>query len=324
MAFINKKFPSLDIILVNWNSGSLLESCLESVAGADRHGFNLSRIVVVDNASDDGSAEDLEKLPLPITIIRNEKNRGFAAACNQGASDCKSDYLLFLNPDTRLFADSLNGTISFMERPESAKIGICGIQLVDEKGEVTRSCARFPKPLVFFSKMFGLDRFLPAEFPGHFMREWDHQEDREVDQVMGAFFLIRRGVFESLKGFDERFFVYFEDVDLSLRAHQTGWQSYYLAHFKAYHKGAGTSEQIKALRLFYSLRSRILFGFKHFGSVSAASLLLGTMLIEPFSRLVLATSRRSVIEIKETLAGYRLLWRSLGSVFQAERGVNQP
>ena len=105
------------------------------------------------------------------------------------------------------------------------------------------------------------------------MREWNHEESREVDQVMGAFFLVRQKLFEEWGGFDERFFVYLEDVDFSSRARRVGWRSFYMAGVKAYHKGGGTSEQIKSTRLFYSLRSRILYSYKHFSCASATALL---------------------------------------------------
>ena len=318
-----EKFPTLDIITVNWNAGTLLESCLKSIAHADQRGLVLTRVVVVDNGSVDGSVEGLDRFPLPISFIRNRENRGFSAACNQGARGSRADYLLFLNPDVVLTRDSLSRAVARMACHEAGSTGILGIQLLGEDGRVSRTCARFPRPRHFLSHMLGLNRLSSRLFPTHVMLEWDHRENREVDHVMGAFFLIRRPLYEALKGFDERFFVYLEDLDLSFRAHQAGWRSYYLADAKAYHKGGGTSDQIKALRLFYSLRSRILFGYKHFDYLPAMCVLFGTMLIEPFSRLILAISRRSVMQVKETITGYELLWRSMDSILRAARGAKQ-
>src|SRR5660398_194498 len=110
------------------------------------------------------------------------------------------------------------------------------------------SCARFPCVSGFLAHAVGLDRSFPRL--GHFMAEWDHLANRQVDHVIGAFFLVRRGLFEQLQGFDERFFVYFEDVDFSCRAKQSGWKSYYLADTQAFHAGGGTSNQVKAQRSF--------------------------------------------------------------------------
>jgi N-acetylglucosaminyl-diphospho-decaprenol L-rhamnosyltransferase len=306
-----KMSPSLDVVIVNWNSGAQLRECLESLVASRKASFRLSRVVVVDNASTDGSIYGVTDLGLPVTIIANILNRGFAAACNQGAMGSEADYLLFLNPDTRLFEESLTKPLVFMEQPSSQNIGIAGIQLIDDRGLVSRSCARFPTARVFIAKMFGLERLLPGLFPSHFMIEWDHSWSREVDQVMGSFFLVRRLLFKRLGGFDQRFFVYFEEVDFSLCARQAGWGSYYVSETRAYHKGGSSSEDIKAMRLFYSLRSRVRYGYKHFGRWSATSLLLGTLLVEPLSRLLLGIRHRSGREVKETLGGFARLWGCL-------------
>lgn len=305
---------SLDIIIVNWNSGTQLKTCLESLCAIDLDGVFLRRVVIIDNASQDNSIGGLEILELPLTIIRNEINIGFAAACNQGAKDSIADYLLFLNPDTSLFEGSLAKPIHFMAQKNNQNIGIVGVQLIGDEGHISRSCARFPTVGAFFSKMFGLNRLMPQVFLNHFMLEWDHQDDREVDQVIGAFFFVRRSLFKELDGFDEAFFVYFEEVDFSYRAWQAGWKSFYLASAQAYHKGGGTSETVKGTRIFYSLRSRILYGYKHFGWMQGSLLLLGTVLIEPISRLLLATSRISLPEIGQILQGFSLLWRAIPRV----------
>lgn len=304
----------LDIVIVNWNSGIQLRKCLESIGGNRRGSRLLSSVVVVDNASLDGSAERLGNQGFQLEVIRNRTNCGFAAACNQGARRSDADYLLFLNPDTRLFEDSLDQPIAFMEDPNNQKVGIVGIQLVDDIGGVHRSCTRFPKPRHFLSQMLGLDRLLPRHCPSHFMATWDHGESRSVDHVIGAFYLIRRQLFEKLKGFDERFFVYLEDLDLSYRAFMAGRQAFYLADARAYHKGGGTSEQVKAVRLFYALRSRILYGYKHFRRWSATGLMLGTIFLEPLARIGLAISMRSPGAIKETAKAWDYLWRNLSEM----------
>jgi GT2 family glycosyltransferase len=147
------------------------------------------------------------------------------------------------------------------------------------------------------------------------MTAWDHAENRQVDHVIGAFFLVRRSLFESLGGFDTRFFVYLEDVDFSLRASHAGWSSFYLAEAQAYHKGGGTSEQVKATRLFYALRSRILYGYKHFRWTAATGILLTTLLLEPFVRLGFAIMRGTMTEVRETLQAYCLLWSTFPAWF---------
>ena len=308
---------TLDIVIVNWNSGGLLRECLLSIAAADRAGIMLERVVVVDNASSDGSENVPEVAGLPVQVIRNSENRGFAAACNQGATESRADYLLFLNPDTRLFADSLAATIAFLEKDGAGDVGICGIQLVDEEGKVSRSCARFPTLRTFVYRALGLDKLYPGRFHGHLMLDWDHRQSREVDQVIGAFFLVRSALFARLGGFDERFFVYFEEADFSLRAARLGWKSYYLTAARAYHKGGGSSEQAKAKRLLYSLTSRILYGFKHFSGLDAVLLLLFAVTIEPVSLILWYFIKRSVRDVRESSIGYGLFYLSLPRLFRA-------
>lgn len=298
----------LDIVIVNWNAGRQLRDCLESIASSDCWDRYVGRVVVVDNASRDSSADVLDDLGLPLELIRNPTNRGFAAACNQGARGSSADCLLFLNPDTRLFGSSLTRPLRFMEEHENRHIGICGVQLVDERGGVVRSCSRFPSPGSLSARLLGLSHLFPSRFRTEEMREWDHSESRRVDQVIGAFFLIRRTVFEELEGFDERFFVYFEEVDLSYRAIQSGWYSFYLTDVQAFHRGRGTSDQVKAARLFYSMRSRILYVFKHFSVSAALGLTLGTLIIEPVVRLASFAGRGSVEGVLDTLKGYAMLW----------------
>jgi GT2 family glycosyltransferase len=307
----------LRIVIVNWNAGDQLAQCLQSIVLAECSGFDLERVVVVDNASSDDSLEGIENFPLPLHIIRNDRNRGFAAACNQGAAECSADYLLFLNPDTRLHADSLRLPLQFMAAGANAKVGICGIALLDETATVARSCARFPAPSMFYAAMLGLDRIWPRL--GHFMREWDHADTRAVDHVIGAFFLLRHSLFTQLGGFDERFFVYLEDLDFSLRARRAGWSSAFLAEASAYHKGGGTSEQVKATRLFYALRSRLLYVHKHYSTVQALGLSAATLTIELPARLALALLRADGPALGETLAAYRMLWRDVPQIWSAAR-----
>lgn len=300
----------LSIIIVNWNAGSQLA---EAVASIEKYHHGLvSSVVIVDNASTDDSldrVETMQDLPFKPLIILNSENSGFGKACNLGAPHAKSEYLLFLNPDAALYADTLPRAVAFMQDPANSKVGICGVQLLDETGHVSRSCTRFPSAVGFVAHAVGLDRFFPRL--GHFMAEWGHAQTRQVDHVIGAFFLVRRELFNALHGFDERFFVYWEDLDFSYRARQAGWRSVYLADAQAFHAGGGTSNQVKARRLFYSLRSLLLYAFKHFSWMGAFAVLLATLLVEPLSRSALALLRLSWAGLKETWVAYGMLWRWL-------------
>lgn len=303
---------SLTIVIVNWNSGDQLRHCLASIR--QHGGERTPQVVVVDNGSTDGSEAGLEAWP-GVTLIRAGCNLGFAAACNLGARDAGSKYLLFLNPDAALQAQTLGLALAFMEDPAQAQVGICGVQLLDEQGRVARSCARLPTLASLVRHALGLDRLWPTL--GHMMSEWDHRQSRRVDHVIGAFFLVRTRLFRALNGFDERFFVYLEDLDFSLRAHQAGWHSYYLAEARAFHAGGGTSRQIRARRLFYALRSRLLYAFKHLPLAGALLVTAATLLVEPGVRTAWALYQRSPAAGLETWRAYGLLLRWLpGWIFR--------
>jgi N-acetylglucosaminyl-diphospho-decaprenol L-rhamnosyltransferase len=311
MTVYERNMPfSLDIVIVNWNTGNQLQQCLNSIAGTDRDAFELRRVVVVDNASTDGSAR-LTAADLPLTLIQNSSNLGFAAACNLGAFGSSADYLLFLNPDTRLFQNSLSGPAVAMLQSVHQKTGIFGIQLLDDTGDVNRSCARFPTPSLFFHKMTGMNRLFPDRIVSLAMTDWDHLETRTVDQVIGAFFLVRTSLFQALNGFDERFFMYFEELDFSFRAFQKGWRTCYLSDSQAYHKGCGASDRVKDIRLYYALRSQILYGFKHFKRKKAFLLMLGVLLLEPWTRLGNAMLIKSPGQLCDTLKAYAMLWNDI-------------
>lgn len=292
----------IDVVIVNWNSGDQVLQCVSSINQSGDS--DLVKIMVVDNGSTDGSEELL--LPLAeVELIQAGRNLGFGKACNLGAGRGSAKYILFLNPDAAIFPSSLRSVISYMERPDKQDVGVCGVQLKDEHGEVSRSCTRFPTVPGFLAHTIGLDHFFPKL--GHFMREWDHTNDRSVDHVIGAFYLIRREIFDQLQGFDERFFVYLEDLDLSRRVKSEGWRIEFLSYIQAFHKGGGTSDQVKARRLFYSQRSKIIYSYKHFGFIGATSVLLSTLLLEPLSRSAISILRGSLSSIKETWVAYGLL-----------------
>jgi N-acetylglucosaminyl-diphospho-decaprenol L-rhamnosyltransferase len=311
--------PTIDIIIINWNSSIQLRECLDAVAIAESNEFKLDNVIIIDNASTDRSLEGLAQIQLPIQIIRNAKNQGFGAACNQGAAISRSDYLLFLNPDTRVSKESIDRAVSFMENPSQQQVGVVGIQLVDSHGKIQRSCARFPSPTTLWCSILGIDKVVKNKLTSYMMTEWDHNSTQPVDHVMGAFYLIRSEIFRSLNGFDESFFVYFEDLDLSYRVKQRGWSSYYLADVQSFHKGGGTSENIKATRLFYSLRSRILYGYKHFSLVQANMITLASLSIEPFTRIVFSILKLSGSQVKETILGYAQLFANLQQISKSIR-----
>ena len=295
----------IDIVIVNWNSGELINSCIKSIHKHQDKAIN--KIIVVDNGSTDGSDSSLEDFPL-VNLVRAKSNLGFAKACNLGAQYTTNDFILFLNPDTVIYPDTFKKVLDFMSEPNQQSFGICGIKLIDEDQKVLRHCSRIPKPNSFIFHAIGIDRFFPKL--GYVMSEWDHLTTKEVDHVIGAFYLVRRFVFEKLNGFDERFFVYLEDIDFSSRAKKIGWNCIYYSDVHAHHLCGGSSNKVKSKRLFYSVRSRLLYSLKHFALFDSAKIFIVSIIIEPLTRVIWATRLMSIESLRESIIayGYLLNW----------------
>jgi GT2 family glycosyltransferase len=298
---------AVHIVIVNWNTGDYLRQCLQSIVSADRDDVNVQRVTVVDNASTDGSAADLDDLGLPLEVAHNSTNIGFAAACNQGAAGSEADYLLFLNPDTRLFADTLAVVTGFMDSEQAAQIGICGVQVLEPGGGPAISCARFPTLRVLFGKMTRLDRVAPRLFPSHHLTPAETRHSRVVDQVIGAFFLVRRELFTRLDGFDTRYFIYYEEVDFARRALQHGFRSYFLKQARILHAANVSSEQVRDVRLYHSLRSRLIYARRYWPRWQAILLAVLTFGVELPARITMALLRRRRSDISATVSAFGLL-----------------
>jgi GT2 family glycosyltransferase len=304
--------PSIDIVIVNWNAGRHLGACLRSIVRADRSGLRVARVVVVDNASTDNSLTGLATPGIPLDVVRNDLNVGFASACNQGAALCGSGLLLFLNPDTELYPDALGVLGEFLRTPAAEEYGIFGVLMVDEDGRPRISCSRFPSLRIYFGKMTGLDRLVPAFFPPHHLRPRDMPSSGPVDQVIGACFLVRRALFDDLHGFDERYFLYLEEVDFALRARQAGRPSCHVHQARVYHAEEVSSSQLGAWRHYLMLCSRTRYAFLHWTKPEAWMLTALSLSLEPVARLVAAVVRGQRADIRANLAVHWRFLRWLG------------
>lgn len=302
---------TLDIILVNRNSGSQLRECIQSINTLSKDKFRLGRVVIVDDVSTDSSLDNLDGSTLPLVIMKNRRRSGYGASCNRGAAGSDADFLLFLNTDTRLVSNSIDVPIAFMTDPANQNFKVVGIKLLRDPDTVARGCSRFPTPGLLLSTILGLDRVLPRLFRGPAMTEWHHLDSRPVDQVIGAFLLICRKLFEEVGGYDERFFVYYEDLDLSFRARRLGFRNMYLSTSHAYHVGGGTARKYWAESLFFNRQSRIRYARKHFSPVGALTVALATLLIEPFVRTCFAAVKRSHLELSANWSATWRLWCTL-------------
>lgn len=262
----------LSVVIVNYNVKYFLEQCLCSVKKAIAyHGAAGSQglldqieVLVVDNCSTDGSVDWLRPRFPFVQFIANTENVGFSRANNQALRQCRGKYVLFLNPDTILPEDCFQQCLSFMEGHPGA--GALGLHMIDGGGQYLPESKRgFPSPWVSFCKMSGLTRLFPASkwlaryYLGHLSPAGTHQ----VDVLSGAFMWVRKSVLDKTGGFDERFFMYAEDIDLSFRIRQAGYANYYLPAPTIIHfKGESTRKDARYIKLFYS--AMILFVHKHY------------------------------------------------------------
>jgi hypothetical protein len=297
----------LDIVIVSWNAGDFLRSCVRSLARAQSSTQARWNIVAVDNASTDGSADGLSADLPQLHLLANPANIGFAAACNQGARAGTAAAILFINPDIEVEAGQVDAALAYLGRQGNEGIGVLGVRMHDENERLQHSTARRPTPGRLVAQSAALDRAWPRLFRPHFMTSLDHAETCAVDQVMGAFLLIRRALFEQLGGFDERFFIYYEDADLCLRVRQAGWEVVHFAGAGVRHAGGGSTGKVKAWRLYQLLRSRIQFIAKHHSYGGTVAVTTSALLMEVPARILRACLRGSTREIADTLAGARML-----------------
>jgi N-acetylglucosaminyl-diphospho-decaprenol L-rhamnosyltransferase len=267
----------LSVIIVNYNVRYFLEQCLSSVKKAleQRDGpggkrFSaLTEVLVIDNNSTDGSITYLQPRFSFVRFIANAENSGFGRANNQALAQSRGKYILFLNPDTVLPEDCFQQCLAFMDaRPDA---GALGIRMIDGSGRYLPESKRgFPTPWVSFCKMSGLTRLFPHSrlFARYYLGHLSSTETHPVDILSGAFLMARKEALEKTGGFDERFFMYAEDVDLSYRIQQAGYQNYYFAETTIVHfKGESTRRDARYVKQFYT--AMIQFVEKHFKGAAA-------------------------------------------------------
>lgn len=219
-------------VIVNWNGADYLERLLNSLGTVP-----VEAIIVVDNASTDSSAEILSRYS-GVQIIRNRNNVGFGAAANQGIALTKSPYVLLLNVDVEVLPGSIETLENFLEEHQEAAIAAPCLLFSD--GKLQPSCRSFPTVSRLFLYFSYLDNVIPSRYR---LSEKDLQRTREVEQPMGAAWMVRKSVFEEASGFDTSFFLYMEDVDFCRRIQSLGWKIYYLADARMIHHAGGSSRQ---------------------------------------------------------------------------------
>ena len=258
----------LTIGIVNYNTKKDLKRCIKSIL---HNPPNCSyEIIIVDNDSKDGSKEFLKKIKNKnIAYILNEKNVGFGKACNQIAKTSSNSYILFLNPDVETTKNSINGLIDFLRK--NKKIGTVTGKLLYPDKSFQLSCRQFP---TIFRVLFGRESFLRKISPNniiskqYLMTELDYDKTQFPDWARGAVMLFKANLFKKIGGFDENFFLFFEDTDICFRLKKAGYRIAYFPEAIFYHKlGSSTRRErlktkiIHNISMFYYIRKNMNYSF---------------------------------------------------------------
>jgi GT2 family glycosyltransferase len=251
----------LSILIVNWNTRDLLRACLTSI---ERHPPSRDyEVVVVDNASTDGSAKMVQEVFPKVQLIVSPVNVGYAKGNNLAFQEAIGEWLLTLNPDTEFTDDSLDRVIEVLEAHPSA--GALGIKQIGVDGKVQKSVRGFPSVRGIIGDLLNI-----KGFDSYRLSSFDYDKEQEAPQPMGTFLLFRREALTSVgdpkKPFDESFPIFFNEVDLLYRLHQNGWRTIYTPKASILHHGGESTKQVRKRMIWESHKSLVRYFRKHYGT----------------------------------------------------------
>lgn len=301
--------PDVSVIIVNWNTRDLLRGCLASITAETRARHE---VIVVDNASRDGSAGMVRAEFPDVLLIANAENRGFAAANNQGLAVARGRNLLLLNPDTVILEGAVDSMLGWLARHPD--VGCAGCQVWEDADTIQRTCFADPGPLNLAIVTFGLQRlarWLPV-LGRPWYAGWDRRSEREVDVVSGMFMLVPRTVLERVGPLDDAFFVYAEEADWCRRIRKTGWRCAFTPEARILHLDGGSKStaQIRSRMHVQMQKSHLIYARKHDGWPGYAAV-KGMFVVSAAVRLALFGALRLLRGDETTRARVRLAGASL-------------
>lgn len=262
----------LSILIINWNTRDMLRDCLTSVfdSAPKAHSFE---VIVVDNASEDGSQGMVRNEFPQVTLIVNNENRGFAAANNQAMAIASGANILLLNSDTLVHGDVLQKSLSYMDAHWS--VGAMGCRVLNSDGTLQHSTSQFPSFLNLAFQTFGFDRVtgIPA-LRKYRMLDWDRQSERYVETISGCYLLVRKQCIDAVGLFDEDFFFFGEETDWCRRIREAGWHVAYAPVGAITHLGGGSSGSLNHKRDLMLSEATVRLHRKHIGWFAAFSVYL--------------------------------------------------
>ncbi|GGX36472.1 glycosyltransferase family 2 protein [Undibacterium squillarum] len=311
----NNHAVALSIIIVSYNAREVLRQCLQCLQQEVRH--CAAEVIVVDNASRDGSAEMVSAEFPAFQLYRSDLNLGFAGGNNYGYRYARGEYILLLNPDAFLTPGSLSLALQRMQ--EQPQVGLAGARLSDPQGHLQPSGRLFPSLLNEFLVMSGLSsRFPHSRLCGRFDRTWANPaQAAQVDWVPGAFTIIRRSALGDAGLFDERYFLYYEEVDLCRRLKQQGCQIWYWPELSVTHIGGACSKAVSDQHFsksgsqltLWRMRSALLYYRKHHGQFIAWSYAMLEIAWNGLRHLVRTLRHKHTADTRSVIQLMRQAWR---------------
>jgi len=262
----------LSVVVVSWNVRDLLRRCLCSISNV-QHRASSTEVIIVDNASTDGSVAMVRTEFPDVRLIVNSGNPGFAAANNQGIAVAQGRYVLLLNPDTEVVGDALATMVAFAD--DHPDVGVVGPQLLNPDGSVQSSRRRFPTLATAFFESTWLQPYAPRRLLERYcVLDRPDGAVLDVDWVKGAALMARRKAIEQVGRMDERFFMYSEELDWCRRFREAGWRVVYLPAAQIVHYEGKSSEQVLPARHIHFQTSKVRYFRKYYGRVTAEALRL--------------------------------------------------
>ncbi len=256
----------VSVIIVSWNCRQMLADCITSLR--DQLPAGASEIIVVDNASSDGTADAVRRDFPEVKLIENAVNLGFARGNNCGIEISSGKYICLINPDVVVGKRCIPNILHYME--QHPDVGMLGPRIVGRDGVTQRSCMRMPTLWNQLCRTLGLDSLAKRSrlFGGFLMKDFPHDKLRDVDIINGCFWMVRRAALNNVGNLDPRFWMYADDLDWCRRFHLSGWRIVFFPDAKAVHYGGGSSQQAPVTLYVEMQRANLQYWRKYHGAAS--------------------------------------------------------
>ncbi len=263
-----EKPVELSIVVVNWNTREMTRECLQSVYD-NLEGVS-AEVILVDNASEDGSADMVAQDFPQAVLIRNDDNRGFAAANNQGFEIAKGEFVLLLNSDTLVHGTVLADSIAYLRDTPAA--GAMGCRVLNTDGTVQLTCSQYPTLFNTLLSVTGLWKLKWPKFFGRYhMTDWQRDTERTVDVISGCYLIVRRSVMDEVGVLDEDFFFFGEETDWCKRIRDAGWELRFAPVGEITHHGSVSAKKLNHKRDMMLANAKVRLHLKHGGWLAAAT-----------------------------------------------------